>query len=380
MDGLKTIFQNITSGRKTMTFTDSAITNNSVIEVYPDSSLDIIPVSISINGHSCTVTFDKNASATKSVCLLINNIVGEFSPGGGADVAVTAYYETGDHIADITIDDETTEIYAPGASFSGDAYDIKWNDFEFEEETVTYSVGQGLDMIVDEIGAQTEYIETRIPISLIDDGVLTTNYGTNTWKKLDSTDIQYDNDTTVYDRISSLEDLVPDDPENGTYLFHGSLGNYWRKPTASNIDYDDNSTIYSIIGDIDDITTTSKNLVGAINEIKSSGGGVIYSTDEYDTGKIWIDGKKIYGKVFVTTGLPNVNIPFEETNFDRIISLTGGTDATVTGQGYFFRPLPMVDSNPANNLRMDYTTGNIRILGTGVWGDYTVYVIIEYTK
>lgn len=49
------------------------------------------------------------------------------------------------------------------------------------------------------------------------------------------------------------------------------------------------------VGDITTLTTTDKSsVVNAINEIEA---GNVYSTNETNTGKIWIDGKPIYRKV-----------------------------------------------------------------------------------
>jgi len=45
-------------------------------------------------------------------------------------------------------------------------------------------------------------------------------------------------------------------------------------------------------------------LSAAFSELEGGGGGMSYSTSEFDTGMKYIDGKKIYGKVF-----SNVNVP-----------------------------------------------------------------------
>lgn len=73
---------------------------------------------------------------------------------------------------------------------------------------------------------------------------------------------------------------------------------------ASNIMYDDSSTLYSAMGDIDSLETTSKNLVGAINEVKETGGGgggggyqPNYTTTEKQVGT-FVNGKPIYGRIF----------------------------------------------------------------------------------
>lgn len=55
-------------------------------------------------------------------------------------------------------------------------------------------------------------------------------------------------------------------------------------------------------------------------------GGVAFSTTEFDTGFTWIDGKKIYGKVF-----NNVNIP----NNAFSLSLDLGANADISKVLYF---------------------------------------------
>lgn len=56
------------------------------------------------------------------------------------------------------------------------------------------------------------------------------------------------------------------------FEFNNSVTDRLDNLDASDILYDENSTVYSAMGDVDSLTTTSKNLVGAINEVASSGG------------------------------------------------------------------------------------------------------------
>lgn len=80
-------------------------------------------------------------------------------------------------------------------------------------------------------------------------------------------------DQTLTTISSELNERVPQDTVLGGVLYHSNTGNMWKKLDATNLNYDDESTLYSAMGDIDSLETTSKNLVGAINEVKSSGGG-----------------------------------------------------------------------------------------------------------
>lgn len=69
---------------------------------------------------------------------------------------------------------------------------------------------------------------------------------------------------TVVAHATAISDLVID---------IDTLENKVDGLNASNINYDEQSTLYSAMGDIDELETTSKNIVGAINEVKESGGG-----------------------------------------------------------------------------------------------------------
>lgn len=79
--------------------------------------------------------------------------------------------------------------------------------------------------------------------------------------------------STINTELNELNERVPQDALIGGVLYHSNTGNMWKKLDATNLNYDDDSTLYSAMGDIDSLETTSKNLVGAINEVKESGGG-----------------------------------------------------------------------------------------------------------
>lgn len=152
---------------------------------------------------------------------------------------------------------------------------------------------------------------------------------------------------------------------------------------ANNISYDEHSTLYSAMGDIDELETTSKNLVGAINEVKESGGGgggsESYSTTETVIGT-WIDGKTLYRKVLTISNIPSQGGTLSANlGVSAEACMLRGFMKSKTTNGYA-RPLPMVDSNQANNIRLDLNNNVVRLIIGATWDSYEAYIIAEYTK
>lgn len=78
MQLIKRLTQTLSAGSTSLTFTDSMINNNSVIEVYADS-IDVYPTALSQTGTSVTAQFDAQLE-NHSILLLINNIVSLSDP------------------------------------------------------------------------------------------------------------------------------------------------------------------------------------------------------------------------------------------------------------------------------------------------------------
>lgn len=100
--------------------------------------------------------------------------------------------------------------------------------------------------------------------------------------------IHITNDDTINyaDELESLNDTVSEHTTAISDLATDvdTLENKVDGLNANNISYDEHSTLYSAMGDIDTLETESKNLVGAINEVKESGGGggsVDFTTTDY---------------------------------------------------------------------------------------------------
>lgn len=100
-----------------------------------------------------------------------------------------------------------------------------------------------------------------------------------------------------------------------------------------------------------------------------------YSTAETDTGKTWIDGKRIYRKVF--TGTFN-NGTIVSTNLDNIDEITLFQGFTTFTNGYSAM-LPYADSHIVASVRLD-ENNDIMFFLESPWANNAYKVIIEYTK
>lgn len=164
---------------------------------------------------------------------------------------------------------------------------------------------------------------------------------------------------------------VPSDTVLGGVLYHSTTGNIWKKLDAQNLDYDEQSTIYSAMGDIDDLETESKNLVGAINEVKNI---EVYKEIETVVGSYL--GKTLYRRVLtgdITLNATNTNIGLGDLNivkFDGYIYLysknrvyNGYSSATA----YF-------------NLHYSFNENTYKLYHVSQTNPAQYYIIIEYTK
>ena len=107
---------------------------------------------------------------------------------------------------------------------------------------------------------------------------------------------------------------------------------------------------------------------------------LVYSQNEIDTGKIWIDGKKIYRKVINCGVLPNNSIkriPINIANINEIIDLivtaSSSTDKLTLS-------LPFINIDGATVTA--YKQEDDIILGANVDVSYyeKSFAILEYTK
>ena len=119
-----------------------------------------------------------------------------------------------------------------------------------------------------------------------------------------------------------------------------------------------------------------------VNVTPSSGGTSIdYSTTEQKIGT-WINGEDLYQKTISIGTLPNnttKSVAHGITNIGAVVDISGA--CYFQGVSVFYaRPLPMVDTVLANNIRIDMTGDNITVKTAADWSTYTAYVNIRYTK
>ena len=177
-------------------------------------------------------------------------------------------------------------------------------------------------------------------------------------------------------------------PENeGSNIFENNVGitwNYWI-PGDYTVVFDNSSTAsvqkINVTGSEDsEARETAAGAIALAQQAIDNAGPSNYSTSEQDTGKIWIDGKKIYRKYTATGTLPNNTRKFVPHNVSNLNQVIG-----ITGMAY--------DSNanqialPFNNIDVNGTVvvwvknENIVILTSNDLTSYTEsFVIIEYTK
>lgn len=73
---IKSFTKNLMEGTKIITLTDDIFTEDSVIEVYPDSTSNVIPEGVSVSGHTCIVSFDEDTPETIPIKIIVNNTDG----------------------------------------------------------------------------------------------------------------------------------------------------------------------------------------------------------------------------------------------------------------------------------------------------------------
>ena len=107
---------------------------------------------------------------------------------------------------------------------------------------------------------------------------------------------------------------------------------------------------------------------------------LVYSQNEIDTGKIWIDGKKIYRKVINCGALPDnkeKETPHNIKDYDTFLSVRG---IAIYRQSKSFISLPF-SAQGNESIKITILGENI-VIGTYIVRHYFAesYAILEYTK
>lgn len=106
-----------------------------------------------------------------------------------------------------------------------------------------------------------------------------------------------------------------------------------------------------------------------------------YSTEKYDTGKKWIDGRTIYGKAFSVPALSATSTPLavnHNENIDVVTHLHGTAKNTTTGTNF---PLPYVAEDTIdNNIRVAVTSTQLSIANAIDRSMLVAYIVIEFVE
>jgi len=141
----------------------------------------------------------------------------------------------------------------------------------------------------------------------------------------------------------------------------------------------------SVVNEINNSTTDTyscKNIDDRFN------GNRIYAQTEIDTGKLWIDGKHIYRKVYYNSSYSQnasttADVSFSLPNLDNIVNVYGS--AKTTNNAIY--PLP--NSMWANISGMQYSWNISSFTSSGFkintgsdnpLSNMKIYLVIEYTK
>ena len=188
----------------------------------------------------------------------------------------------------------------------------------------------------------------------------------------------------VYDTQGELP-TVQKDPNTSVTIYTGQLayitGNkhyYSATVTDGNVTWELSAESPTI--SIDDTVISAGSVWSSQKTSTEISKNRIYSTDETDTGKIWIDGKNIYRKVIDCGALPNntvKNVPIDITNLNKIIDLTITTTDIMTGETIQL-PYAQIGGHVVEAYRQ---TNSIRLITTSDWSMYTeTFAVLEYTK
>ena len=117
-----------------------------------------------------------------------------------------------------------------------------------------------------------------------------------------------------------------------------------------------------------------RNQVMAIRNISED-----YSTSETDTGKNWVDGKRIYRKVIDTGAMPNTtvkNVAHGITTIENLISIS-----CIAYDGTSYKVWPNAHTTDIYNLYILVNATNVRIESWANESSFTVSkTVLEYTK
>lgn len=198
----------------------------------------------------------------------------------------------------------------------------------------------------------------------------------STWSNYTDITVSVDNDGNI-----SFNDLIEGDTGDGFDIGHSYNIEVLISDELSTIVYTAN--LGSGIPNI----ALHKNGVGIMGKYDTTEGGLLqiagknifrYSTNEYDTGYKWIDGRTIYGKVFELTVGNDSNISFNH-NLTNIGMIRVNQGDSFVYNGSESLPASWYYSS-SDWARTWANSTTIRFRSPSSLGSRTLYAIIEYTK
>lgn len=178
----------------------------------------------------------------------------------------------------------------------------------------------------------------------------------------------------------------------GTRTWIGTKAAYEAQKTAGTLptdvliiitDDEEQTEAEQISYDNTDSSLVADNVQDAIDEItKAVASATNYSTTEVDTGRVWLDGKKIYRKGIIATKATGANILELITGVSSVISVRG---VLKSGEGYYYN-IPYAEPNAGSGagqfigVQVDPTHKARLIAPDNKYGSGTVELVLEYTK
>lgn len=107
---------------------------------------------------------------------------------------------------------------------------------------------------------------------------------------------------------------------------------------------------------------------------------LVYSQNEIDTGKIWIDGKKIYRKVILLPAIAKgteYRIDLSSLTASNYIQLYGFAKSA---ENYFIPLLNSDEQTPTLNTFIGITDNILRLINGADREILSGHVVLEYTK
>lgn len=107
---------------------------------------------------------------------------------------------------------------------------------------------------------------------------------------------------------------------------------------------------------------------------------LVYSLNETDTGKIWIDGKKIYRKVILLPAIAKGKVYYNDLSNIAASTYIQIYGFVKTGSNYFIPLLNSDEKTPTLNTFVSINDNKLRLINGTEREILSGHVVLEYTK